>query len=364
MSSVTRSVSSGKRLDPYHISPVSNGSGINQGLSNGVFTPQGRLTCILCGEEKNCWAFLGGDVLFLNNEHVCRACANHEGSLDLIRVAVENVKDHRQRTRSFSTGKSAPIASYPSTIMKNNLTPPPVTSRPITTVSSSRSETSTMPMIYRGIVGSGDRRSFNFHVVISGSDIFHIVVDDGFLQGQKYTNIADFRMTLAQNQFELSKVQMNVFDGQKWLSLATFLYKLGRAGMPAHTQESVISHNSPKISVSTAHMPTVFVPNSRASLSEAEPLSAAQYDPRLLMGQEWLQQRVGFPYLPPTFTPTNQTQLSNLALSKMMSQEYTHSRNRRATGAGMPPAYTLLSPMTANDPAAFAMYPGVKERVG
>ncbi len=60
-------------------------------------------------------------------------------------------------------------------------------------------------MIYRGIVGSGDRRSFNFHVVISGSDIFHIVVDDGFLQGQKYTNIADFRMTLAQNQFELSK---------------------------------------------------------------------------------------------------------------------------------------------------------------
>jgi hypothetical protein len=85
---------------------------------------------------------------------------------------------------------------------------------------------------------------------------------------------------------------MNVFDGQKWLSLATFLYKLGRAGMPAHTQESVISQNSPKISVSTAHVPTVFVPNSRTALSEAEPLPAAQYDPRLLMGYVTLNRSI------------------------------------------------------------------------
>ena len=78
MSIGTRSVSSSKGLDPHHVSPVS--PGIHQGLNNGVFTPQGRLTCILCEEEKNCWAFVGGDVLFLNNEHVCRACANHEGT--------------------------------------------------------------------------------------------------------------------------------------------------------------------------------------------------------------------------------------------------------------------------------------------
>lgn len=77
---------------------------------------------------------------------------------------------------------------------------------------------------------------------------------------------------------------MNVFDGQKWLSLATFLYQRARAALPTHTQESVISQKSPKIPVSTTHVPTVFVPNSRTVMSEAETLPPAQYDPRLLMG--------------------------------------------------------------------------------